>query len=208
MTAMRLTVFVAALLVAGCIQLGSYRYTPTTRNVAAVRRPSCAFDLLTARPDQPFFELGVLERPTDPARDESGLPARTAAQFRQVVAEQVCRVGGDAVLTEVNGFGSYIRGTVIKYRDAAPEPPEEAAAPPLPPLPPVPAGSSPATVTVASAEIRTAPFKVAPVVSVVPMGQWLFVQTTATDGWRAATLFDGRRGFVEDEQVKVPTSTR
>lgn len=102
-------------LLVGC----GYRYTPTTQNAAAAKPANCMFDLLTTRPSRPFVELGVLEPQGSQGKQ------RTAAAFRDSVAADVCRVGGDAVLTEVNGLGDYVRGTVIKYRD-------EAAAPPSP----------------------------------------------------------------------------
>ena len=213
MEAMRVAAAAVALVVGGgCVELASYGYTATTRDVAAARAPDCAFDLLTARPGRPFVELGVLERPSAEAREGSGLLPRTAGDFRRIVSPEVCRAGGDAVLTEVNGFGDYVRGTVIKYKDQSGE--ASAEAPPAvvpaaePPLPPAPAGSTPATVTAQSTEVRSAPFKVAPVVSVLSLGQRLFVKTTATDGWRAAKLLDGRSGYVQDAEIKVIPSAR
>jgi hypothetical protein len=81
---------------------------------------------------------------------------------------------------------------------SAPEPPPS---PPLPPPPPVLRVA--AIVVAASAEVRSAPFKVAPVVVTLPRGEHLFVDETATAGWRVAYLSDGRVGYVEDSLVKT-----
>jgi hypothetical protein len=35
--------------------------------------------------------------------------------LRDKVAADVCRAGGDAMITEVNGVGQYVRATVVKY---------------------------------------------------------------------------------------------
>jgi hypothetical protein len=184
----------------GCI---GYNYTPTTRNAAAVKPPGCEFELLTTRPPRPYVELGVLER--------SMRVAGSASDFKESVRENVCNAGGDAVLTELNGLGGYIRGTVLKYQDQqgeqlAPFPgsPPAVASPSAPPAPPAD-GRVPATV-VASAQLRSAPFAVAPVVTVLAPGQSLSVAPTSSNGWRSAKLTDGRGGYVQDAQIKVDAS--
>ena len=187
-------------LLAGCMTFG-YSYTPTTRNVAAAREPNCDFDLLSMRPDRPFRELGVIERVGPVSRGGSSF----AAAFKANVGEGVCLAGGDAVVTEVNGFGQYIRGTIIEYRD---QPSRPAPAPPAARLPPAPVvrGKRAASIVAESAEVRSAPFKVAPVVAVLPRGQRLAVDPTPADGWRVAVLSDGRTGYVEDAEVEVDAS--
>jgi hypothetical protein len=90
-----------------------------------------------------------------------------------------------------------------------PAPPPGAAslfAPPPPSSPPPPQpppGKRAARVVAPSADVRTAPFKVAPVLVVLPQGQDLFVDAAPSAGWRVATLRDGRVGYVQDAQVKV-----
>ena len=90
----------------GCVP--SYRFTRTTRLVTTPKPVNCAFELYTTRPDRPFDEVGVLE---------GGLPASDARGFFRAVRPHVCRVGGDGVLTEINGQGVYVRGTVIRFRE-------------------------------------------------------------------------------------------
>jgi hypothetical protein len=99
--------------VTGCVGVG-YNYIPTTSQRAAARPAGCGIDILTARPDRPFVELGVLE---------FGIPTNSVAAFRTAVQPKVCAAGGDAVLAEVNGSGTYIRGTVLRYRGGDASPP-------------------------------------------------------------------------------------
>lgn len=44
----------------------------------------------------------------------------TAEDFREKVTEQVCAAGGDAVITQINGYGCYIRGVVVRFASANP----------------------------------------------------------------------------------------
>jgi hypothetical protein len=88
-----------------------YKYVPTTANKAAARAAGCSFEILTTRPDRPFIELGVLEL-------DDGRTTQSVGQYRTAVAQDVCAVGGDAVLAEINGNAFYVRGTVIKYQAA------------------------------------------------------------------------------------------
>jgi hypothetical protein len=74
---------------------------------------------------------------------------------------------------------------------------------PPPPNPPSPGGKTLASVAALSAEVRSAPFNVAPVVVVLARGQRLFVDAAPHEGWRVATLLDGRVGYIQDADVKV-----
>jgi hypothetical protein len=200
----RVRTFAVALLVVPLAACGAYLYgydyTPTTRYVAFAPRPvGCAFDLLTTPPGRPYVELGVLE---------TLMGAPSASTFRASVGAQACRVGGDAVLTEVNGRGVYFRGTVMRYLDRAPDAPlAQAPAPPPTPAPPPPAGAASATVVAETAVGRSAPFDVAPVTAHLPRGQRLTV-TPATNGWWVATLPDGQVGYVRAADLEVAPSPR
>jgi hypothetical protein len=177
--------------VLGCVGI-TYSYTPTTQNIGMAKSSRCSFDLLTMRPSRAYLELGVLE-PTDGA-------GASATEFKEAVGDQVCRVGGDAVLTEVNGFGHYVRGTVIKYDDALAR--EKASSVVLSPPPPGMA----AAIAFGPVDVRSAPFEIAPVMMVVQSGQRLWVVPSPTNGWRAATLSDGRSGYVQDAHIKMEAS--
>jgi hypothetical protein len=62
-----------------------------------------------------------------------------------------------------------------------------------------------AIVVAPSAEVRSAPFKVAPVIATLPRGQRLDVEPTPKAGWRVAFLSDGRVGFIQAAQLEVDT---
>ena len=89
---------------------------------------------------------------------------------------------------------------------ASPPPPRSAAAaaratPLAHPQPRTPGTS--ALVVVQSAEVRSAPFEVAPVIVVLAHGEHLFVDETSPAGWRVAFLPEGRVGYIQDAQVRV-----
>jgi hypothetical protein len=58
-------------------------------------------------PKGDFEEIATLTAETRPVVDP--------VQFKTAVAADVCRVGGDVVVTEVNGYGQYVRGTVLRH---------------------------------------------------------------------------------------------
>jgi hypothetical protein len=60
-----------------------------------------------------------------------------------------------------------------------------------------------AIVVAPSAEVRSAPFKVAPVIATLARGQRLNVASIPNEGWRVTYLWDGRVGYVQDAQVEV-----
>ena len=193
--------FAVALLVVPLAACGSslyaYDYAPTTRYAAFAPRPvGCAFDLLTTPPGRPYVEIGVLE---------TLFGASSAPTFSASVDAQVCRVGGDAVLTEVNGRGVYVRGTIVRYLDRAPDAPVAQAPAPPTPAPPSPAGAISATVVAETAVVRSAPFDVAPATTHLPRGQRLDV-APATNGWWVATLPDGHVGYVRAADLEVAPS--
>src|SRR5260221_417808 len=90
-----------------------YGFTATTQNAGTAKPAGCAFDILTTRPDQPFVEVGIF----DVSSRLFSLPS-DAGTFKKAVSDDVCRVGGDAVLAEINGYGAYVRGTVLRYKKA------------------------------------------------------------------------------------------
>jgi hypothetical protein len=96
--------------------------------------PGCSFQMMTALPAANYTEIGVIDV-TDNA-------TRIIGRFQHQIAVDVCKLGGDAALAQANGFGYYIKATVLKYVappppvGAMPPPPAHAAATPLAPPPP------------------------------------------------------------------------
>jgi hypothetical protein len=99
----------------------SPKFTPNSSIRADAKPDDCKFEVLSLPPAQPVDELGIIDfegGTTTRTGHRFGVP-ETAAELRETVASEVCRVGGDAVLAHVNGVGQYIRATVLRYR---PEP--------------------------------------------------------------------------------------
>src|SRR5215510_403628 len=97
------------------------RYTPSSTKAVAARPPNCAFDVLTLRPGRPVDELGIIDfQGGTVAKDgtRAGVPS-SAAELREKIGPEVCQAGGEAVITEVNGLGQYIRATVVRYSPPA-----------------------------------------------------------------------------------------
>lgn len=117
----------------------------------------------------------------------------------------------------IGAVGYAIPGALIGALTGSPEdfplalgpaPANEYASPAPPPtLAPrvalAPPAQRAATVVAPSAEVRSAPSRVAPVIVTLSRGQRLQVDPTPNAGWRVASLPDGRVGYVQDAQVAV-----
>jgi hypothetical protein len=112
----------ALFLVLACASASQPKFTPNSSTRADAKPGDCKFEVLTLPPAQPVDELGIIDFVDGTTISRTGrrigVPD-TAAALRQRIASEVCRVGGDAVLGQVNGVGQYIRATVLRYR---PEP--------------------------------------------------------------------------------------
>jgi hypothetical protein len=97
----------------------SVTWTPRAPGASRISQPSrerdCTFDVLRGGSTRTYHELGVLEIEAFAVR---ALP-RDEATFRRVVSEEVCRVGGDAVVPGVTGTGRFVLATVVDYDDAS-----------------------------------------------------------------------------------------
>jgi hypothetical protein len=96
-----------ALLFAGCATTGNnYKFSITAEQQATGRAPDCSFRVVNVAPQQGYNELGVLDY-------DSGDVATKIDEFKTKIHAQVCQAGGDLVVAEINGFGSYVRGIVF-----------------------------------------------------------------------------------------------
>jgi hypothetical protein len=140
---------------------------------------------------------GLGDRSGNDPPDTSGFPVGPALEFAAAGA-LIGAVGGAVI-------GAFIGSREEFPVVLGPAPPSEyvsstpasklALAPP-------PAQRA-ATVTAPSAEVRSAPFKVAPVIATLAHGQRLYVDPTPNASWRVAFLSDGRTGYIQDAQVEV-----
>jgi hypothetical protein len=106
---MRATIAFVILLPACAMYAPKYKLTATGA-VGVAKPASCDFIIATTKVDRPYDEIAILDCDANKAGD--------VAAFKESVRTQVCGIGGDAVIAEVNGYGSYVRGTVLKWKDA------------------------------------------------------------------------------------------
>jgi hypothetical protein len=113
------TAAVLASMLAACS--AEKQYTPTSTKTAAARPENCEFDILTLKPARAIEELGIIDFQgghIDREGRRTGVPS-SAAELREKIGPEVCRAGGEAVFTEVNGLGQYVRATVVRYSPLA-----------------------------------------------------------------------------------------
>jgi hypothetical protein len=131
---------------------------------------------------------------TGQSPDPSGFPVGSAIKLAE----------GGAIACSI--IGAVIGAFGLSHEDfpllLGPAPPSEYGSPKLALAPP-PAAKRAAIVVAPSAEVRSAPFKVAPVLVTFARGQRLYVNLTPNAGWRVAFLSDGRVGYIEDAQVEA-----
>lgn len=89
---------------AGCMR---YELTQTTTTPMRPKVQTCDFRVVNLPPQGDYEEIATLS-PT------GSKCAMNPNDFKDSVHDDVCRVGGDVVITEVNGFGCYVRGTVLR----------------------------------------------------------------------------------------------
>jgi len=72
----------------------------------------CDFRVINLPPSGDFEEIGTL------THNDGEYGDQTPYEFKVSIRADVCRAGGDLVVTEVNGHGLYVRGTVLKQRSS------------------------------------------------------------------------------------------
>ncbi|MFT3921844.1 MAG: hypothetical protein QM778_04860 [Myxococcales bacterium] len=85
--------------------------TWTRRAASKPRQAGCSFDVIDLGPRPPLREIGVIEIDAFSPR---AIPRREA-DFRELIAKEVCKVGGEAVVPGIDGFGRYVLATVVTY---------------------------------------------------------------------------------------------
>lgn len=93
-------------LVAGCVPL-SYTYTPASNKPAISKAKGCTFEVVGSS-EKGYEEIGILAL-------YNGTPPKSVDKFKSAIAEQVCQVGGDAVIAAPDEKGVYSKGSIVKY---------------------------------------------------------------------------------------------
>lgn len=103
----------ALLLLAAC---GSTTLTRTGQTYPA-KPKNCQFDVVTTVPNEGVTEIGTIDI-------ESGAYASntysTLGEVKREIAPLVCKAGGDIAVAQANGFGWYIKATILKRTGAPP----------------------------------------------------------------------------------------
>jgi hypothetical protein len=97
--------------VAGCsfsIPAAQYKLTTSASGPLAPKAPACNVRIVNTVPE------GYEEIATLMVDWESGTAAVDPDDFKRRVQGDVCRIGGEVVVTEINGAGAYVRGTVLR----------------------------------------------------------------------------------------------
>ena len=98
---------IVLVLLAGCVPL-SYAFTPATNAPIKAKPNGCEFKVVTSTPAEGYEEIGTLQH-------YNGTPPKDTEKFRKAVAEQVCQVGGDAVIATANAKGELTTGSIVKF---------------------------------------------------------------------------------------------
>jgi hypothetical protein len=94
-------------LLAGCVPL-SYAFTPSTSQPIAAKPKGCKFDMHATEPSEGYEEIGTLQH-------YNGTPPKDLEKMKKAVSEQVCELGGDAVIATQNEKGQFTKGMVVRY---------------------------------------------------------------------------------------------
>ncbi|MCP5325489.1 MAG: hypothetical protein H7A09_04065 [Oceanospirillaceae bacterium] len=106
-----ISVLLAASMLVGCSPSTSFIKTGDTAPLAALP-PNCEFNIFTTEPSKPYIELGLMEFTKTPV---SAYGPRNVQEAKTLSQEYVCQAGGNGLLLwTVNGYGQYLKATVIK----------------------------------------------------------------------------------------------
>jgi hypothetical protein len=84
-----------------------YTLEPSASKMPTPKPEDCTFEVSASMPAGKYEEIATL---TCAAEESIGSPSR----FQKKVQADVCKVGGDVVVTEINGRGGIIRGVVFR----------------------------------------------------------------------------------------------
>lgn len=86
----------------------SYIYTHSADNTYPAKPENCKFKVVnTAANPAEYIEIGSLNN------SAFSFPDTNPEDWKKTIRKEVCGIGGDLVVSEINGGGQYIRGTVF-----------------------------------------------------------------------------------------------
>lgn len=100
------------------------KFTAAGATTRPAKPPTCDFAVLATAPVEAHEELGTI----DIRYDGSTGFINDAETLKRRLRHHVCSVGGDAVVGHANGYGTYLKATVLSLTPAQPAAPTTAAA--------------------------------------------------------------------------------
>ena len=89
----------------------AFRLSLNAGMTAKEKPADCDFKIETVVPQGQFEEVGILI--------SEGWAVHNRVELKEAVRAEVCRVGGDVVVTEMNTRGQYLRATVLRWTTGA-----------------------------------------------------------------------------------------
>ena len=101
----------AASLLLACVSTAcggniAYATSVTTAKPTLAKPTDCDFQILSTTPNGNYDELATLS--------STGAECTEPNAFRKAIHEEVCLLGGDAVVAKINNEGVYTGGTVLR----------------------------------------------------------------------------------------------
>ena len=96
----------AVFLVCVCGCAASYPMTVSTDKPLTAKPPTCQFQVVAMPPQSGYEEIATLRL--------GAISTDNPDTFKDAVRADVCRVGGDLVVEEINGHGAIVRGAVLR----------------------------------------------------------------------------------------------
>ncbi len=115
---LHLPFFALVALSASAIGCGAYTYQGYAlyqADASSPKPPGCNFRVGSTMPGEGYKEVGTLTL----KNGINGNVPRDSDTFSRDIGSQVCQVGGDLVVAELNGRGDIVRGVVFRRSSVA-----------------------------------------------------------------------------------------
>lgn len=101
---------------ASCSTTPKMSYSQASKKQYASKTKGCDFNFRSTMPKESFEEIGTIN--LAPSMYGNGIPLLPSDpdEMKLLIQDRVCSVGGDAVVTDINGHGQFVRATIIKFQ--------------------------------------------------------------------------------------------
>ncbi|HQY63992.1 MAG: hypothetical protein IPF92_09650 [Myxococcales bacterium] len=91
---------------AACVPMPAYNVVRSDVGTEMPKPAGCRLELMPRPPKRRHEQLGFIEVKTSPVHTED--------QFRALVGDSVCQIGGDVIVAEKK-HGEFLGGTILRY---------------------------------------------------------------------------------------------